>query len=84
MAYPDEPLRAVVYRIVETGFTQFPVVERGASPKLVGLIALDDLLLARQRNLEVERRRERVLRLRPGFPLLASSTGEQAAVHRSG
>ena len=64
VAYPDEPLRVVVYRMVETGLTQFPVVARGTPPKLIGLIALDDLLLARQKNLEEERRRERVLQLR--------------------
>ncbi len=25
VAYPDEPLRAVVYRMAETGFTRLPV-----------------------------------------------------------
>ena len=29
VAYPDEPLRVVVYRMAETGLTRFPVVERG-------------------------------------------------------
>ena len=28
VAYPDEPLRAIVNRMAETGLTQFPVVER--------------------------------------------------------
>jgi CIC family chloride channel protein len=69
VAYPDEPLRVVVYRMVETNFTQFPVVERDNSPKLVGLITLDDLLLARQRNLEQERRREQILQVRLSLPL---------------
>jgi CBS domain-containing protein len=65
-AYPDEPLRLVVYRMAETGLTRLPVVEREDPQKLVGMISLTDLLRARTRDLEEERRRERVLRLR--FP----------------
>ena len=68
VAYPDEPLRAVVYRMAETGFTRFPVVERDDPKQLVGMISLNDLLKARVRNLEEERRRERVLRMRLFFP----------------
>jgi chloride channel protein, CIC family len=68
VAYPDEPLRAVVYRMAETGFTRFPVVERDNPKKLVGIVSLTDLLKARVRNLEEERRRERVLHLRLLFP----------------
>jgi H+/Cl- antiporter ClcA/predicted transcriptional regulator len=67
VAYPDEPLRLVVYRMAETGLTRFPVVERGGHRKLVGMIALKDLLQARVRNLQEERRRERVLRTRIPF-----------------
>jgi len=66
-AHPDEPLRVVVYRMAETGFTRMPVVER-ASGKLLGLISLDDLLKARTRHMEEERRRERTLKLRFLFP----------------
>ncbi|HLZ56020.1 MAG TPA: chloride channel protein, partial [Ktedonosporobacter sp.] len=64
VAYPDEPLRAVVYRMAETGFTRLPVVERDNPDRLIGMISLNDLLKARVRSLEEERRRERVLRLR--------------------
>jgi CIC family chloride channel protein len=64
VAYPDEPLRVVVYRMAETGLTRFPVVERGPERKLVGMIGLRDLLSARTRNLAEERDRERVLRVR--------------------
>jgi CBS domain-containing protein len=64
VAYPDEPLRVVVYRMAETGLTRFPVVERGDERKLVGIIGLRDLLSARTRNLTEERDRERVLRIR--------------------
>src|SRR5437867_1657699 len=68
VAHPDEPLRVVAYRMAETGFTRFPVVERGEGRRLVGMVALRDLLEARVRNLEAERRRERVIPLRPVFP----------------
>jgi chloride channel protein, CIC family len=61
--YPDEPLRMVVYRMADKGFTRMPVVDR-ATHKFLGLISLDDLLKARTRNLEEERRRERPLKLR--------------------
>jgi chloride channel protein, CIC family len=65
--YSDEPLRVVVYRMAETGFTRMPVVDR-ASRKFLGLISLDDLLKARARHLEEERRRERTLKLRFFLP----------------
>jgi len=67
-AYPDEPLRVVVYRMAETGFTRFPVVDREESNKLLGIVSLDDLLKARVASLEAETRRERVLRIRYLFP----------------
>ncbi len=69
VAYPDEPLRAVIYRMAETGYTRFPVVERSDPTKLVGMISLSDLLKATERNLEEERDRERILRLRVLFRL---------------
>ena len=68
VAYPDEPLRAVMYRMAETGLTRFPVVERESGRRLQGMIGLRDMLKATQRHLEEERHRERVLRthlLRP-------------------
>ena len=67
VAYPDETLRGVVYRMAETGLTRLPVVEGEDSRKLVGIISLEDLLHARVRNLEEERRRERVLRIHLPF-----------------
>jgi len=67
VAYADEPLRVVVYRMAETGLTRFPVLESQNSRALVGMISLDDLLRARGRALEEERRRERVLRIRLPF-----------------
>jgi chloride channel protein, CIC family len=61
--YPDQPLRVVVYRMAELGVTRMPVVER-ATRKFMGLVSLDDLLKARARHLEEERRRERTLKFR--------------------
>jgi H+/Cl- antiporter ClcA/CBS domain-containing protein len=68
VASPDEPLRVIVQRMAETGLTHFPVVEPG-SRRVLGMIGLDDLLKARARNLDAERRRERVLDVRLLFPL---------------
>jgi CIC family chloride channel protein len=65
--FPDEPLRAVVYVMAEKGITRMPVVERNTR-KFLGLVALDDLLKARARHLEEERRREQVLSLRFFLP----------------
>ena len=67
VAYADEPLRVVVYRMADTGLTRFPVVAREGERKLVGMISLYDLLHARTRSLEEERRRERVLRIHVPF-----------------
>jgi CIC family chloride channel protein len=62
-AYPDEPLRVVVYRMVEKSCTRMPVVER-STRKFLGLVSLNDLLKARSWHLEEESRRERSLRFR--------------------
>ena len=68
VARPDEPLRVIVERMAETGFTRLPVVDRAEPARLVGMITLADLLKARAHNLDGERRRERVLGLRVLFP----------------
>ena len=65
--YPHEPLRAAVYRMAEKGVTRMPVVER-ESRQLLGLISLDDLLKARTRHREEERRRERIIQVQNYFP----------------
>ncbi len=67
VAYDDEPLRIVVNRMAETGYTRFPVLQRGDGRKLVGMVGLHDLLHARTRVLEEERKRERVLRIHIPF-----------------
>ncbi len=80
VAYPDEPLRMIVHRMADTGLTRFPVVERGPVTRVIGVIALDDLLKARALNLEAERRRERVLRPRFAFPFAFTAATTGAAV----
>ncbi|MBF6590609.1 MAG: chloride channel protein, partial [Ktedonobacterales bacterium] len=79
VAYPDEPLRVVVYRMATTGLTRFPVVERSDPRKLLGMISLTDLLKARALNLEAERRRERILPLRLSFPRRVLRVGKGGA-----
>jgi CBS domain-containing protein len=76
VAYPDESLRAVVYKMAETGFTRMPVVDSSSGGKLVGLVSLEDLLRARTRNLTEERHRERVLRIRLPFRTRAGALRE--------
>jgi len=67
VAYPDESLRMIVHRMAESGLTRFPVVSRDEQ-RLVGMVALTDLLKARTLNLDAERRRERVLGAHIAFP----------------
>ncbi len=64
VAYPDEPLRYVLERMATTGLTRMPVVDPADRTHLVGLISLTDILRARQRSLDEERVRERVLTVR--------------------
>lgn len=77
-ARDDEPLRVVVYRMVETGHTRFPVVASDGENRLIGIVSLNDLLRARSRNLEEERARERVLRLR--IPLARQTRSEKVPI----
>ena len=67
VAFADEPLRVVVHRMAESGLTRLPVLDPQTERRLVGMISLDDLLRARTQNLEEERARERVLRIRIPF-----------------
>jgi CIC family chloride channel protein len=64
VAFADESLRAIVYRMSESGFTRLPVVDRADKKRLIGIVSLADLLRARGRNLEEERTRERGFHLR--------------------
>ena len=67
VAFADEPLRVVVQRMAESGFTRLPVLDPQSDRRLVGMISLDGLLRARSQNLTEERARERVLRIRLPF-----------------
>lgn len=78
VAYADEPLRVVVNRMAETGYTRFPVVERGDNRQLVGMVGLHDLLQARSRAIQEERRRERVLRIHLPFALRGAATEDHS------
>ena len=77
-AYPDEPLRVVVYRMVEKGCTRMPVLER-ATRKFLGLVSINDLLKARSRHLEEESRRERSLKFRFFPPGKWNAKGTQSS-----
>jgi CBS domain-containing protein len=78
VAYANEPLRVVAYRMAESGFTQMPVLDSPESGKLAGMLFLKDLLRARVRSLSEERDRERVLHLRLPFRPRVTS-GEPAS-----
>jgi len=67
VAFADEPLRVIAYRMAESGLTRLPVVSR-RDRTLTGMLALSDLLTARSRILEAEQRRERVLGTRLRLP----------------
>ncbi len=61
VANADEPLRAALSRMAQTGRTWLPVVAHGDPREIVGEITLEDTLKARVKHLEEEERRERVL-----------------------
>ncbi|MBK5229240.1 MAG: chloride channel protein [Actinobacteria bacterium] len=64
VTYPDESLRVVADRMSQTEVGVVPVVDRGAPQQLLGLVTQFDLLSARERVLQEERHRERVLKPR--------------------
>jgi len=59
--FSNETLKTAVHRMAEAGITRLIVVNPADSRRVVGKIALHDLLKARTRHLEEEQRRERVL-----------------------
>jgi H+/Cl- antiporter ClcA/CBS domain-containing protein len=74
VAVADEPLRAAVYRMAETGCTRMPVVDSYEERRIVGMVSSEDLLGAHSHNLAEERSRERVLRIRLPFRGAREST----------
>jgi len=59
--FSNETLRTAVHRMAELGITRLLVVNPADHRKLVGKLALHDVLKARVHHLDQERRRERVL-----------------------
>ena len=80
IAYRDEPLRVVVNRMAETGYTRMPVLASVDDRSVVGMISLEDLLHARARNLAEERHRERVIRVRLPFGRTSAVAGQSSPV----
>lgn len=72
VAFPNEPLRNVVNRMAEVNLRCLPVVEEDDHHRIIGIISLEHLLRARVRNLQEERARERILRIR--LPKSSSTT----------
>jgi CBS domain-containing protein len=64
VAHPDETLRAAADRMASHWLGALPVVTRGPTPQLLGVITEFDLLKAQHCQLIEERHRERVLRFR--------------------
>ncbi len=74
VAFEDEPLRIIAYRMAEKGLTRLPVLSRDGMSTL-GVIELSDLLSARTRVLDAEQRRERILGTRTQLRAIASLFG---------
>jgi hypothetical protein len=64
LAYPDEILRTIADRMAHIRLGVLPVVDRADAAKFVGLVTQFDLLDARQKLLEEERKAERMLLVR--------------------
>jgi H+/Cl- antiporter ClcA len=63
--FPEESLRSIADRMAENHVGVLPVVDRYKKGKLRGLITQYELLTARDRLLQEERKRERILRMWP-------------------
>ncbi len=61
LVHPDDTLRHVSYVMAESGTTRLPVVSREDHQEVVGFITLEQLLEGRLKDLEEERRMERIL-----------------------
>jgi H+/Cl- antiporter ClcA/predicted transcriptional regulator len=65
--YPEESLRAIADRMAANHVGVLPVIDRHEKGKLRGLITQFELLTARDRILQEERKRERVLKMWPVY-----------------
>ncbi len=63
--HPEDTLREVAQRFAERSIGCAPVIERDVPDRVLGLVSVEDLLHARLRDVQEERRRERVLRAWP-------------------
>src|SRR5256885_11391224 len=59
--FSNQTLRTAIHLMAETGVTRLLVLNPNDHRKLVGKLALHDVLKARVRHVDEERRRERVL-----------------------
>jgi CBS domain-containing protein len=80
----DEPVRAAVHRMAETGLTRMPVLDGSQPPRLVGVITLKDVLKARARHVEEEQRREQMLPLGVIIPFVRPRQKEVPPARASG
>lgn len=82
-SFPEESLRTIADRMAIHHVGVLPVVDRIEKAKLRGLITQFELLAARDRILQEERKRERILRMWPvnkygnGFASIFSSTSNE-------
>jgi H+/Cl- antiporter ClcA len=82
-SFPEESLRTIADRMAIHHVGVLPVVDRIEKSKLRGLITQFELLAARDRILQEERKRERILRMWPvnkysnGFAGIFSSTSNE-------
>jgi H+/Cl- antiporter ClcA/CBS domain-containing protein len=58
VAFPDEPLRAAVERMLRRGVGRLPVVERGNKGRLLGYLGRAAIVEAHERRIDEESRRE--------------------------
>ena len=64
-AFPEESLRTIADRMADSRVGVLPVVDRQLPGKLRGMITQYELLTARDRILQEERKRERILKMWP-------------------
>ncbi len=83
VANADEPLRAALSRMAQTGRTWLPVVAHADPQEIVGEISLEDTLKARVKHLEEEERRERVLPLNAIVPHWLKIAARRPAARRA-
>ncbi len=65
IAHPDETCRAAADRMAAEGVGRLPVVRREAPQEVIGILTRSDIFKARERDLDVEQRRESIIKL-PG------------------